>query len=1069
MGKELKTQGKSSLIPTSAFKRCHECEKPFNIFRLKYRCDKCSFCYCKHHLKSIKSSDDKSCTLCDLCLETLNAYKTVRNDIHPDISESDSGHEESSDINSLIDSSRRLSEQEPDANIKVYNFLQEIQGGQFHYFNSSIKVFVASLCTEWCTKENIEESWIEILCDVAEEASKTVCPSVAHREDSMNINKYVKIVKNTQNQISCKFYKASVIEKNFAYKRISSVIDNCRVLLIKGSTWFYLDHKKIMSITDVINLEKKYIENLFAIISSSNPNIVILEKTMPQALVKKLETLGIGVLMSIPLKRMQHISRITQGKILKSLVQGNEIKETLGTCKKYFQIQHGKRFLSVFSDEKNSVFAGTIIICHPSKEHLLKLSHTLKKLLQLYRNTLIERNFFWLCNIFNKENIFRALHQDYLNCKFISVYQNTICQYPRVLNIKYCSEDDMPLGKHLVSAYMSFYTLCDVCEKHEIGDHAYYYINNTGRVKFSLEKDHEKKSYDIVMKTECRECSMPTGSSVYINQSGWEYSFHKFIGNFFTKSQVSYANFSCTHDALKLGKFIFSSQGLKANFEWEENQKFNLLPLNVDYPSDIIRNIIRKKFDSMVESVKQLLDKIKSSHNNIFKGFFHYNTDPETFLYKIASSIQEKIDGLYSEVSLYEISPLETFFSLEAYRKYYFSNCCLLILRLEELNSILDAKKPIDSALSPVFCQNNLSISLIDNVIEDKQGLFNTCEYISLQTGQINLFKELQQKNIAVYETDTSSIIAYSLCSFEYYEEVITPLNNSMDMEENLEYELFNGENYKFTFKDSLYDIESYNSHCFKPELHKVFGPFFKFTVKNYFAKHFYCLISTVCGNFQDFVQSLSKSQSNPLHRLIRVSQDTRYLIKIVSENTFKTFLDLAPNYFRHECKVMFHKMPSKLLRIFGAYKVSVKSLGKTRKEWILIQENLGSMLPDYVQTYRINPTSKKEIDPKYLKDFQGIPITLPLDHKKILDASIWNDSLFFSKQNIINYSLLIKANFEENLISVGISDYLDQYTFEKVIESKYKVALGNEANNPIIYKELFRTKVMQGYFMVDD
>ena len=127
--------------------------------------------------------------------------------------------------------------------------------------------------------------------------------------------------------------------------------------------------------------------------------------------------------------------------------------------------------------------------------------------------------------------------------------------------------------------------------------------------------------------------------------------------------------------------------------------------------------------------------------------------------------------------------------------------------------------------------------------------------------------------------------------------------------------------------------------------------------------------------------------------------------------------------------------------------------------------------MPHHVQTYKLACKTQQEqqIDNRFAKDFQGIPIFLSTEHKRILDAGLWNDSLFFSKQNIINYDLLVKVNFEENTISAGICSYLDKFTFEKAIETKYKQALGNEAINPISYKENFRTQIMQGYFMAID
>ena len=1069
MGKHAKQK---QLIPSSSFKSCQDCDKPFNLFRLRYRCSKCLFCYCKDHLKEIRRENNTNLKLCDICLENYNRYQVIHKELHHEYSESDSGLDENSEISSNIDTVRRFSEQDYEIHNKIKNFLSEIQGEQFNFFHSNIVSFIRNKSEKLCKNQDLEEIWIDLLTEIAEEASKTVCNSVAYNEDDMNINRYIKIIKVNQKELCCKFYKAAILEKKFAYKRIPNEIVNCKILLIKGITWFFLDHKKILSMNDVIHLEKQYIINLFNSISVLMPSIVILEKTMPQQLVKELESIKIGVIMNVPIKRMQHIARICQGKIVSSLVMSDELKESLGICKKYSQIICGQNTFSVFYDERNSIYAGSVFLSHPDPEKIVKISKILKILILLYRNALIERNFLWQSNISSKENIFQDLDNSFMKLKFLSVHQERICQFPRDLAIKFYSEDDMPLGQHLISAYLAFKCTCDVCSKYDIGEHVFYYVNGLGRVKFWLEVEPDKKCYDIMMRTECRICKKITGPPIYINQSAWEYSFHKFIANFFTKSEISHSNFECSHDALKTSSYIFISQGLKASLEWEEQQKYLLLPIKAEYSEETLKNIIKNKHSIMTESVSTLLEKLASNYQSLSNLFLSNKIDMSgEFLWLQICNVKEKISALTIEISKLELSPFETLFSLETYRKYFFSNCCLIKLKLEALKSSIFKFIQNEPILNKAIDKQTLCLSLIEEHIIDEEGIFYSKEYISLVAGHMNLFNELQQKCLPAYESDSSSIITYCLGSFEYYEEVINLLKNSENIEENLESEMFNGDDFKFKFKDSIYDYAIYDSHNFKQDIHKIFGTYFEFSIVSHYAKHFHCLISAICGEFQFFLQSISKSQRNIANKKIRISHDGRYIIKFVSETTFKSFLDIALNYFRHESKVIFHNMPSRLLRILGAYQLSIKSNGKLRTEWIFLQENLGSGLPHHVQTYKLACKTQQEqqIDNRFAKDFQGIPIFLSTEHKRILDAGLWNDSLFFSKQNIINYDLLVKVNFEENTISAGICSYLDKFTFEKAIETKYKQALGNEAINPISYKENFRTQIMQGYFMAID
>ena len=1051
--------GINAMIPGSAFKSCHECDKTFNLFRFKYRCAKCLFCYCKDHLKEIRSeASNKVLKICDICIE--NSKRGVQRDSH-DFSESESFQEEISDLNSFMDFSKRFSEHESILNSKIKNLLLEIQGDQFSFFESKIKIFIDACSLQFCTQHHIEPAWAPLLSKIAEEVCKTVCPSVALNEDFMDINQYVKIIKITKHEITAKFFKAAIIRKKVAYKHIPNNFDKCKVLLIKGNTWFYIDHKKILSITDIINQEKQYIRNLFTVISAASPNLVILEGSMPQKLIKKLERAGIGVLINISNKNLHYISRICQAKILNSLVQTDQVLESLGKCETYSQFLQESKTYALFHDEKNSIYTGAVILTHPSPDAMLKATGILKTLNLLYRNALLERNLLWQCKVSSNENIFEALNQPSLTVKFLSVCENRICQIPMDLSIKYYSEIDMPLGKHLISAYLSYKHLCDICSKHEIGSHSFYYIKGSGRVKFSLTQEEEKLCYDIVLSSECKKCinSSETLGSLFL--SAWEYSFHKFIGNFFNSSEIYHSDYKCTHDEFKESRYSFISQGIRASLEWIEHHKFTLLPTKTSFSEENFRNIVLKRFQLMVDTVQIAVEKLQSSW---------MSTREKNLAREISSDMQKKIEkidkslsDLSSEISALEFSPLENLYTLEAYRKYYFTKLCMTKLQIEPV-------KHEKVNASSVFEFNSLCFSMIDEPIQDDDEFLFSKEYTNLCSGHINIFTELQQKSLAVYENDASSMIAYSLASCEYYEEVIGYLKDSASIEEHLESDLLDGEENNFRFKESVYDYDEYILHKHKQDIQKVFGNYFSFSVVVYFAKYFHCLISAICGDFQYFLQCISRSQRYSGNKKIRISCDGRYVLKQVTESKFKQFMGIAPNYFRHENKVIFHNMPSRLLRILGGYKIIVKCRERSRIEWYFLQENLENGLPEHVETYELRCCNKKSLDNmmelRFAKDFQGIPITLSSEQKRILDAGIWNDSLFLSKQNVINYFLLIKVNFEENTISAGISYYYDQFTFEKIIENKYKLAVGSEITNPILYKENFRRHIMQSMFM---
>jgi 1-phosphatidylinositol-3-phosphate 5-kinase len=103
--------------------------------------------------------------------------------------------------------------------------------------------------------------------------------------------------------------------------------------------------------------------------------------------------------------------------------------------------------------------------------------------------------------------------------------------------------------------------------------------------------------------------------------------------------------------------------------------------------------------------------------------------------------------------------------------------------------------------------------------------------------------------------------------------------------------------------------------------------------------------------------------------------------------------------------------------------------------------------------------------------DTQGFPIPLNPLCKKILNKSIQSDTSFLSRQNIVDYSILLGIDEEKKEIVMGIIDYLHQYTWDKQIETGVK-SLGKIAGqstptviSPESYKNRF-IEAMQHYFM---
>jgi 1-phosphatidylinositol-3-phosphate 5-kinase len=92
---------------------------------------------------------------------------------------------------------------------------------------------------------------------------------------------------------------------------------------------------------------------------------------------------------------------------------------------------------------------------------------------------------------------------------------------------------------------------------------------------------------------------------------------------------------------------------------------------------------------------------------------------------------------------------------------------------------------------------------------------------------------------------------------------------------------------------------------------------------------------------------------------------------------------------------------------------------------------------------------------------------------KKLLRASVWNDTLFLSKLNVMDYSLLVGIDEENHELVIGIVDFIRTFTWDKKLESWVKETglLGGGGKEPTIvspkqYKSRFR-EAMERYFLM--
>jgi hypothetical protein len=224
-----------------------------------------------------------------------------------------------------------------------------------------------------------------------------------------------------------------------------------------------------------------------------------------------------------------------------------------------------------------------------------------------------------------------------------------------------------------------------------------------------------------------------------------------------------------------------------------------------------------------------------------------------------------------------------------------------------------------------------------------------------------------------------------------------------------------------------------------------------------------------------------------------------------VNKHEFKMFIETGFQYFHHNAKFLFHKMPSALAKILGAYKIKIKNpkQNKAENSYIILMENLFYGKDEVgkekgIKAYDLKGSRSNRYIPKkdqkanqvlpdtnFKEDFKGEPIALERNMAELMKAAIHNDSLILSKMNVVDYSLLLiiddncgidlkeKMQMEANVaipyfniksIRVGIIDYVRKYTWDKQLEHVGKIIINRlqvpTIVNPVNYKERFKEAV---------
>lgn len=235
------------------------------------------------------------------------------------------------------------------------------------------------------------------------------------------------------------------------------------------------------------------------------------------------------------------------------------------------------------------------------------------------------------------------------------------------------------------------------------------------------------------------------------------------------------------------------------------------------------------------------------------------------------------------------------------------------------------------------------------------------------------------------------------------------------------------------------------------------------------------------CNVSDRFIESMSRclkfdSKGGKTKSLFLRTLDTRFIIKSLQEVELKAFSKFAPDYFNFMSHTLFHGVPSVIAKMFGLFQVNIRNpnTGVDFSYYLLVMENLfyernpnrrfdlkGSM-----RNRKIESTGQADevlLDENLVETIFESPLFVRETSRKLLQASIFNDTLWLCKQNVMDYSLMAGFDDATKEMVVGIIDCIRTYTWDKKLESWIKDRGKNKPTitSPKDYRNRFRVSMM--------
>ena len=1048
--------------------------------------------------------------------------------IQPEPTSSSQSESESCDTSISFTPTPGLGEEDNTLDVLIQDFFSPTEFAE--PCNSFLHRRTSELLTEFSLDQ---ELWMDIVTRLVKQAVDSVWCFTRRKGDSMNINRYIRVVKVlAEDRTQSQYVNGVVFYKNVAHKKMRNRILSPNILLLEGGAEFTNNDFRLVSMDTVVSQETQRQRLFVTKVMGLRPSLLFVEKGISQRTIGELSTQGITAIINIKKEVLQMISRITKGKILNSIDQASHARNFIGHCDEFVVKQVTKGTLVYVTQGDGKLGLGASIALYgPEISELRTVKKVIRRLLVDYRSAVLEADMLQMIGVTPTDTAVSDNHTSDVALKLLTINAKQ-CNKPQSLKFPlYEDTEDLPLGRQLITLRQNLSNKCECDSK--LQSHSLFYCKKGGYVRITFRCEDEEilpmETRDSVFLTLiCKECDEIVVRNLPLTENTWEISFYKFISDFFMDCNRSHLLHKCPVDVFRGFRFNFILKNVELSLNFAYRPTYELVPIHFPDTSEYYELLRFKTLIDLKEAANEVLTSLIVATSEVKQelSIKAFKDEKDDSFEQVREELTETADELSEEMSdlgkLEQSPEFRNYLQVETYRRKIFYLVCKAKSVIEnsrntsKLNRTASVRKRTPevsqiqstSALSlqqdssweegvVSRVRDSQSMRLIHPIIPTSKldPVIRSRNFEYLQKGNFTLPVGSSDLCIPVDEDDSLSIIAYTLNSVNYYENVgylmsdILKTADKAALDEFIHNELLLKEPSHLDVRFSTYDETDMQEAENKLEMQRLYGPQILYHVTAYYPRQFQAL-QLYTEKPESFLLSISKAMRH--HYTLgksgasfSSSHDSKYILKSVDEKEIAMFLDLAPNYFRHLFKSFYHSMPSRLAKVYGAYRISVKNVltNNKRIEWLLLFENLSIVMPRLHLVFDLKGTlnirryvkpgeSKTKMDRNFLDEMKGLPLFLTSRAKRELDAALWNDTRFLSKQNVVDYSLLTMLNEEEKKLALGVIDYMQQYTFEKAVESTYKKFRASETptiTNPEEYKNRFRLQVMQEYFLAID